>query len=99
MDPTSPRNRESPGWGLVLFPPGTPPARRRRRLVFLALYLLATLMVIWPVYGWFRGIHPLVLQLPLSLAWVVLALAVSFGALLWLFLGEESGPPTSSEGN
>ncbi len=71
--------------GLVLFRLGSDPARRRRRLVFLAVYLAAALMLIWPIYPLFSDIRPLILGLPLSLAWVLLALGVMFAALLWLY--------------
>lgn len=70
---------------LVLFPPGTDPARRRRRTVFAAVYAAVAVMVTWPVYSLFSGTFPLILGLPLSLAWIVFALAVIFCALLWLY--------------
>jgi hypothetical protein len=75
--------------GLVLFRPGTSPARRRRRTIFLAVYVLVAAMLVWPVYPRFSGIRPLILGLPLSLAWVVLALGVTFAALFWLFRLED----------
>lgn len=75
--------------GLVLFPPGTSPARKRRRLLFVAVYLAVVAMLVWPVYPVFSGVFPLILGLPLSLAWVVLALALSFAALVVLYLTEE----------
>ncbi len=49
------------------------------------IYFVAALMVTWPVYTLFSGTFPLILGLPLSLAWIVLALAVIFCALLWLY--------------
>lgn len=76
--------------GLVFFPPGTDPRKKRRRLLFVAVYLLVAASVLWPVYPLFSGIRPLVLGLPLSLAWVVLALVVGFLVLLALYLTEES---------
>jgi len=76
--------------GLVLFPPGTPRERRRRRWIFLGCYLLAAALVLWPVYPLFSGVFPLILGLPLSLAWVVLALTIDFFALLWLFRGDRA---------
>lgn len=71
--------------GLVLFPPGTPRGHRRRRLAFLALWVAVAACLVWPIYPLFAGIRPLVLGLPLSFAWVVLALLVMFLALLWLY--------------
>jgi hypothetical protein len=70
---------------LVLFPPGSDPGRRRRRTVFAAVYLAVAVMVTWPLYSAFSGTFPLILGLPLSLAWIVLALAVIFFALSWLY--------------
>ncbi len=75
--------------GLVLFRPGTDPARRRRRLVFLAVYVVVAALLVWPIYPQFSGIQPLILGLPLSLAWVLLALSVMFAALLWLYRSED----------
>ena len=75
--------------GLLLFRPGTDPAKRRRRLIFLAIYLVVAALLVWPVFPMFSGIQPLILGLPLSLAWVLLALAVIFVALLWIYRAEE----------
>ena len=69
--------------GLTIFR-GADTAKGRRRGIFLGVYLLAALLLIWPVYPLFSGVEPLILGLPLSLAWVVMALGVMFGALLWL---------------
>lgn len=74
--------------GLTLFPSGTSPARRRRRLIFSAIILVATLALIWPVYPLFSDVRPLILGLPLSLAWVILWLGIVFGALVWLYRTE-----------
>ncbi len=73
----------------MLFRPDAPPAFRRRRLLFLAVFLLAAASVVWPIYPLFSGIRPLILGLPLSFAWVVLWLAVVFAALVWLYRTEE----------
>ncbi len=83
------RQPEAVPSGLVLFRPGADPARRRRRLVFLAVYLVVAALLVWPIFPRFSGIHPLILGLPLSLAWVVLALGVMFVALLWLYRHED----------
>ncbi len=58
-------------------------------MIFLAVYFLVALMVTWPVYSLFAGVFPLILGLPLSLAWMILALAVIFCTLLWLFRADE----------
>ncbi|MEM9592983.1 MAG: hypothetical protein AAGD06_01895 [Acidobacteriota bacterium] len=75
--------------GLVLFPPGTSARHRRRRCAFVAVWLGVVAMLTWPVYPRFADSLPRILGLPLSFAWVILALAVMFGALLLLFLTEE----------
>ncbi len=71
--------------GPVFFSPHTSRTHRRRRLVFVALITTALLALIWPVYTLFAGVFPLVLGLPLSLAWVVFWLLVVFASLIWLF--------------
>ena len=91
MDPEETREGAAVSARLALFAPGGDPARRRRRLVFAAVYAAVALLLVWPVYPLFSGTLPLILGLPLSLAWVVLALAVMFGALLWLFRSDERG--------
>lgn len=84
--------------GLMLFAPGTSPGKRRRRLVFVAVYLVVTSALVWPIYPRFSGIFPLVLGLPFSLAWMVMALVVGFFAVLWLFLSEEGDSGTAGDG-
>ena len=83
--------------GLVFFPPGTPPARRRQRLLFVATLIAAALALVWPIYPLFSGGSPLVFGLPLSLAWVVLWLAVILVALGWLYWAE-SGRTVPQQG-
>ena len=89
MPTTRTKHDEAVSSGLALFAPGTSPAKRRRRLLFLAVYILAAALLIWPVYPMFSGIEPMILGLPLSFAWVILALLVMFGALLLLFRADE----------
>jgi len=55
-----------------------------------ALYfVLAFLALVWPVYPFFSAATPLVLGVPLSLAWVIGVLLVSFLVLLGLYLYDE----------
>ena len=75
--------------GLVLFPPGTSPGKKRRRILFVAVYLLVVTALVWPVYPTFSGIRPLIVGLPLSLAWIVGVLFAGFLALMALYLTEE----------
>ena len=79
---------------IVFFPEGTPPALRRRRLIFLAIWIGVAAMITWPGFVPFAAASPLVLGLPSSLAWIVLAVLVIFFALLWLYRGE---PDTDGE--
>lgn len=65
------------------------PSRRRRILAFVCVVVLAGLSLIWPVYPMVSGIHPYVLGLPFSLAWVVGWLLVVFAALVLLYRSEE----------
>ena len=58
-------------------------------------YILLFLAVIWPVYPAFATIEPRILGMPLSMAYVVAALLLSFSALLWLYLWE--GPDRGAE--
>ena len=75
-------------------------SRRERRvyrgvtLFFVALFAA----LIWPVYPLFSGIRPMILGVPLSLAYVVLLVLASFGALLGLFLWEGRRGIDSGEG-
>ncbi len=74
----------------MLFPLGTAPRVKRRRLLFTGCYLLVIAAIVWPVYPLFAGTFPLIFGLPLSLAWIVGALAVGFAALLTLYFTEEA---------
>ena len=64
------------------------PGERRVYLGAAAVLLVVFLALVWPIYPLFAGIRPLVLGVPLSLAWVVAWLLVSFLTLLGLFLWE-----------
>ena len=98
MDPKTPSTRvPSPlPRGLVLFRSDADPAHRRRRILFLVLFALIGSLVLWPVYPRFSGVFPLVLGLPLSFVWVVMALVAMFFLVLWLFLSEK---PTDEGGD
>lgn len=75
--------------GIVFFRSDATPAHRRRRTTFLVLFVLIGSLVLWPVFPFFARVFPLVLGLPFSFAWVVMALAAMFFVLLWLFLTED----------
>lgn len=82
------REDEEVGLGLRFFNADTPPEQRRRRWIFVCVSALVASMVLWPVYPLFAHPEPLILGLPLALAWVIAALIVAFGALVWLYRGE-----------
>ena len=92
-----------PPLGLRLFPPTMERRRRRLRLVYGVLVMAVAAGLVWPVYPWMAGIRPLILGLPLSLAWVVGAVLVVFGATAIFFrldsrwqASGEAGPDTSA---
>ncbi|MFP3941235.1 MAG: hypothetical protein ACLF0P_13070 [Thermoanaerobaculia bacterium] len=61
----------------------------RRVYVGVAVFFVALFVaLIWPVYPLFSGLRPLVLGVPLSLAYVVALLLLGFGVLLGLFVWE-----------
>lgn len=93
--PAANTDDREPAYGVapVLFAPGTAPAVRRRRLVFLAVWGLVSLALIWPVYPQLAALTPRFLGLPLFFAWVIAALAAMFVALLWLFLRDDHQRP------
>ena len=82
-------SKESPPKGLVFFSPTTSAGARRRRGLFVALGILAAAALTWPIYPLFGGVKPLILGLPLSLAWVLLWLLLVFLGLVGLYLGDE----------
>jgi hypothetical protein len=76
--------------GLVLFPPGTPAGKKRRRLGFVAIYAVVVSLIVWPIFPAVARTFPLILGLPFSFAWVVLAILLGFAAVLGLYLSEAS---------
>jgi polyferredoxin len=75
--------------GVKLFPSRSSARHRRRRIAFLVVFVALTAALVWPVYPLFSGIRPLILGLPLSLAYIVIVLLLMFAAQIWLYLGEE----------
>lgn len=65
--------------------------KRARRVygAVTAWFLLATAAMLWPLYVPFARVRPLVLGLPLSLAWLLGILLASFCVGLGLLLWEE----------
>ena len=87
-----------PPRGLVFFKAQDSLSHRRRRWTFLALGILVTAMLVWPLGLLGARVFPLVLGLPFSIAWIVLALLIMFASLIWLFLNEAPEPETSEDG-
>lgn len=74
--------------GPRLFPSGLSRSERQVYGAVTVYFLLAFLALNWPIYPLFAGIRPIVLGLPLSLAFVVGILLLSFCVLLGLYLWE-----------
>lgn len=87
--PTQADAEDDLGRGLCFFPRQSSPSQRRRRYVFLTAWIAISSLLVWPVYPLFAAVKPLIAGLPLSLAWVLLAMVLMCASLLWLFLGEE----------
>ncbi len=87
MTSEAPREPRS-GRGVRFFSPGADPGFRRRRLLFLWIYLAVVVGVVTPAVpgvwagslGWFG--------VPVSFLWVIALLAVVFVSLVWLFRSE-----------
>lgn len=77
---------------IVLFSQGTPPAYRRRRWLFLAVWIWVAIMVASPLFVVMGKARPLVLGLPAGLVWVISAVALIFVALLALYASEDPEP-------
>lgn len=74
--------------GPVFFVPGTSKAYRLRRLLFLGVITAAAVALIWPAYALVARPLPLVLGLPVPLAWIVAWLLIVMGALVLLYRSE-----------
>ncbi len=71
---------------LLFFERGASRRRRVIAVVFTGWFLLVLACLLWPIYPLFGSIEPFVLGLPLSMAWVVLWLVLSFAGLVTLYL-------------
>lgn len=71
-----------------LLPSDLDPDQRRVYRGALVFFLVVLAALVWPVYSLFADIRPLVLGMPLSLAWVVAWVLASFVGLLSIFLWE-----------
>lgn len=77
--------RETPRF----FPSDLDPRERRVYRWLTLFFCLVFVALSWPVYSLFGGIRPLILGMPLSLAYIVGVLVVSFLVLLGLYLWED----------
>lgn len=73
---------------LRIVPSHLTPGERRVYVGVTVFFVALFVALIWPVYPLFSGLRPLVLGVPLSLAYVVALLLLGFGVLLGLFVWE-----------
>lgn len=64
----------------------TSPRRKKRAILLVLVLVMVQLGLIWPVYPMFSSPTPQIFGFPLSLAWVIGMLALSFISLLLFFL-------------
>lgn len=74
-------------------------AERRVYGAVLAWFVVATASMLWPLYVPLARVRPLVLGLPLSLAWLVAVLVASFLVALALFYWEDRRGVFDDEGD
>lgn len=75
-------------WRPRIVPSHLTPGERRVYVGVAVFFVALFFALIWPVYPLFSGLRPLVLGVPLSLAYVVALLLLGFGVLLGLFVWE-----------
>lgn len=66
------------------------PARKKRSFILFIICLFLQAAVIWPVYSMFADPEPMVLGLPLSFAWMILIILLSFSTMLIFFQFDEA---------
>ncbi|MEX0660394.1 MAG: hypothetical protein WEA58_10965 [Balneolaceae bacterium] len=69
-------------------------AYRLNRIIFTMVMILATLAVVWPGHAIFSSATPLIFGLPLSFAWIILWVTISFVAMLALHFSDNKDPET-----
>ena len=64
-----------------------------RQRLLLAYFVICTIALVWPVYGWIGNrIRPFVLGIPMSFAWVIGWVLMTFLAMVTYHLtGREEG--------
>lgn len=62
---------------------------RPARIVFVIVIVIAALSVMWPGYTLFSSATPLIFGFPLSFAWMILWVMISFIAMLGLYFSDK----------
>lgn len=62
---------------------------RPARIIFVIVIFLAALAVMWPGYALFSSATPLIFGFPLSFAWIILWVIISFVAMLGLYFSDK----------
>lgn len=61
-------------------------SRKKKTLLLVIVLTLIQLCLIWPIYPQFASAKPFILGLPLSFAWVIAWVIISFFTMLSYFL-------------
>ena len=61
---------------------------RANRVFIIIIAILLFLATIWPGYPLFAGVEPMILGLPLSFAWLILCVLISFISMLALYFSD-----------
>lgn len=70
---------------------------RRSRLIFITVIILTALAVIWPGHALFSSAMPLLFGFPLSFAWIILWVIISFAAMLGLYISDSHDDKINGE--
>ena len=61
---------------------------RRSRVLFVIVMLIAVLAVVWPGHALFSDPEPFIFGVPLSFAWVIFWVLISFAAMAGLNISD-----------
>lgn len=59
---------------------------RKSRLMIFIFSILAFLSIMWPGYAHFADYEPFILGIPLSFAWIILWVILSFVAMMSMYI-------------
>ena len=62
----------------------------RVRVLFIIIMGLTSIAIMWPGYALFASATPLIFGFPLSFAWIILWVIISFAAIFGLYLSESN---------